>query len=135
MSFARDILSALVHIHAQRVIHADLKVENILAFEPATKEEFPVLKVCDFGLSQRLDPHGKVALAKKIGTIGYMAPELGVADQVDTAIDMWSFGIVLYEMAAGYKPSAVKGFNFKQPIPFPAVDWRRRSKALQNLIC
>lgn len=64
-----------------------------------------------------------------------MAPELGLAETIDYSIDMWSFGIVLYEMAACYKPTAVKGYKFGAgPIPFPPSDFRKRSKAMQNLI-
>lgn len=93
------------------------------------------MKLCDFGLSQRLGKNGKLELTKKIGTIGYMAPELGQAETVDQAIDMWSVGIMFYEMTVGYKPTAVKGFKYGSgPIPFATGDWRRKSKALQNLI-
>lgn len=89
------------------------------------------MKLCDFGLSQRTDASGRVALLQKIGTIGYMAPELGADEYIDTAIDMWSVGIVLYEMTSGYKPTAVKGFKYGQaPIPFTGADWRRKSKLL-----
>lgn len=130
----RDILEGLKHIHRCGIVHADIKVENILAFEPPAPDEFPVLKIIDFGLSQRLDKSGKVALAQKIGTIGYMAPEFGSAEVFDAKIDMWSVGIVFYEMAAGYKPTAVKGYKYDAgPIPF-GRDWNRKHKDLKSLI-
>ena len=66
--------------------------------------------------------------------MGYMAPELGKCP-VDAQIDTFSFGVVLYEMATAYKPTAVKNFKYGSgPIPFRNVDWRKRDRELQNLI-
>lgn len=65
-----------------------------------------------------------------------MAPELGEETPADCGIDIWSFGIVLYEMAVAYKPTAVKGFKYgEKPIPFAPRDWRKKDKSLQDLIC
>ena len=76
-----------------------------------------------------MDSNGKVAITRKIGTYGYMAPELGKADYIDSAIDMWSVGILLYELTTAYKPTQVKGYKYGEgPIPFATSDWRRRSK-------
>lgn len=136
-SYCRDILSGLAHVHSKGLIHADMKVENVLTCAPLdeSSDVFPVMKLCDFGLSQRLDKDGRLELSKKIGTIGYMAPELGTTEFVDQAIDMWSVGIMFYEMTVAYKPTAVKGYKYGSgPIPFAPADWRRKSKALQNLI-
>jgi len=66
--------------------------------------------------------------------MGYMAPELGKG-AVDSSIDMFSFGVVLYEMTTAYKPTAVKNFKYGSgPIPFRNVDWRKRNRNLQGLI-
>ena len=65
--------------------------------------------------------------------MGYMAPELGKG-AVDSSIDMFSFGVVLYEMTTAYKPTAVKNFKYGSgPIPFRNVDWRKRNRNLQGL--
>jgi serine/threonine protein kinase len=64
-----------------------------------------------------------------------MAPELGKTPLVDSSIDMFSFGILLYELAAAYKPTQVKNYRYGTgPIPFRNVDWRKRNKTLQDLI-
>ena len=60
-----------------------------------------------------------------------MAPELGKVAEVDSSIDMFSFGILLYELATAYNPTAVKNYRYGSgPIPFRNVDWRKRNKTL-----
>ena len=111
-----------------------MKVENILKQSSEIVEEYPIAKICDFGLSKKMDGNGQLAMPK-VGTIGYMAPEIGKGVLVDSSIDMWSFGIVLYELATAYKPTAVKNYKYGSgPIPFRNVDWRKRDKTLQDLI-
>ena len=92
------------------------------------EEEYDMAKLCDFGLSGHIDQStGKLSMSK-VGTIGYMAPELGKGP-IDQSIDMFSFGVVLYEMAAAYKPTAVRNYKYGSgPIPFRNVDWRKRNK-------
>ena len=88
------------------------------------------MKLCDFGLSNKMDTEGKIKMGKT-GTQGYMAPELGKIGEVDSSIDMFSFGILLYELATAYKPTAVKNYRYGSgPIPFRNVDWRKRNKGL-----
>jgi len=59
-----------------------------------------------------------------------MAPELGKGP-VDQSVDMFSFGVVLYEVATAYKPTAVKKYKYGSgPIPFVNVDWRKRNRNL-----
>jgi len=110
-------------------VHADIKLENILKQSAEVEEEYDMAKLCDFGLSGQMNSDGRLDM-QRIGTLGYMAPELGKG-QVDSSIDMFSFGVVLYEMATAYKPTAVKNFKYGSgPIPFRNVDWRKRNKNL-----
>ena len=61
--------------------------------------------------------------------MGYMAPELENNLELTQAHDMWGFGICLYEMAAAYKPTAVRNYSYASgPIPFVNRDWRKRNK-------
>lgn len=97
------------------------------------EEEYAIAKLCDFGLSAPLDGEGKLNMARH-GTIGYMPPELGKG-KVDQSIDMFSFGVVLYELSTAYKPTAVKNYKYGSgPIPFRNVDWRKRNRHLKDLI-
>jgi serine/threonine protein kinase len=61
-SYALDILRALAYIHSKGIIHADIKIDNVLTQVPEKEEDFPILKLCDFGLSQKAGPNGKVNL-------------------------------------------------------------------------
>lgn len=112
------------------MVHADIKLENILKQSAEVSEEYDIAKLCDFGLSGKLNPSdGKIAM-QRVGTSGYMAPELGKGP-VDSSIDMFSFGVVLYEMATAYKPTAVKSYQYGSgPVPFRNVDWRNRNRHL-----
>jgi len=134
ISYAEDILTGLAYVHSEGIIHADMKLENVLKQSAEVKEEYPLMKLCDFGLSKKMDGQGNITMPK-VGTLGYMAPEIGKGCLIDSSIDMWSFGVLLYELSAAYKPTAVKNYKYGSgPIPFRNVDWRKRDKTLQDLI-
>lgn len=100
-------------------------------------DEFPIIKICDFGLSHVIDPQlGNKAVKKNtIGTWGYIAPECANNTHIGREIDIWSLGLTLYEMAVAYKPTQVKGYEYGQgELPFRKRDWRNRSTELQDLI-
>jgi len=76
------------------VIHQDLKLENILIGDQMQ------IKLCDFGLCNIIQG-GKAVMECKVGTPGYQAPEIANGAIVTPAIDMWSYGILLHELAVG----------------------------------
>ncbi len=100
---AVQLLTGLGAVHAAGVVHRDVKPENLLldtAAGPAT------LKVTDFGVA-RLSYGGSLTkLSSLIGTPEYMAPELADGDSADPAADVYSAGVVLYEMLSGRTPFA-----------------------------
>jgi serine/threonine protein kinase len=60
----------------------------------------------------------------RCGTFGYTAPEVANQVFVDQSIDIWSFGLCLYQMAVAYLPPAIKQYRYGTgPIPFRRVDW------------
>ncbi len=97
-----DVCKAIKHAHDQQVIHRDIKPANILI----SKEG--VVKLVDFGVSASLIENDDDSLTKAgmtIGTPSYLAPEqISNADRKDKRADIYSIGVVLYEMLTGKKP-------------------------------
>lgn len=114
----RDIASALMYAHQRGVIHRDLKPENVLL----DSEKRP--KVADFGLAQmiqleaRYTGHGDV-----LGTPYYMSPEQLRSEPLDCRCDIYSFGILAYEVLLGEKPFEAESFlelaeqHLHSPLP------------------
>lgn len=135
--YALDILRGLNHIHNQGYVHCDIKVDNMLLHKESD-DEMPIVKICDFGLAHVLDPEtGRADKSTSVGTWGYIAPEVSDSDTIGPEIDMWSYGLLLYELAVAYKPTQVNNYEYGTgDIPFRKPDWRRKKAAesLQSLI-
>ena len=82
--------------------------------------KFHILKISDFGIARRVDKNGKCEMKVRSGTAGYIAPEIkGNNTIIDRSVDMWAFGVMLYEMSAGYKPTQFRNYKYESgPIPF-----------------
>jgi len=93
-----DVLGGLEYAHGEGVIHRDLKPANIML----TSKGQAVLT--DFGIAQILGNTRVTVSGALMGTLSYMAPEQGLKGQCDQRSDIYSLGIVLYEMLAGYTP-------------------------------
>ena len=102
-----QVARALAAAHAAGVVHRDVKPENLMVRKDG------IVKVLDFGLARRLltggaqgsGPDGKdTDPGARVGTVLYMAPEQARAEQVDSAADVFSLGVVLYELATGQHP-------------------------------
>ncbi|KAJ6858133.1 hypothetical protein NC652_040629, partial [Populus alba x Populus x berolinensis] len=86
-------------LQSHHIIHRDLKPENILL---SGKESDVVLKIADFGLSRRVLPDNHVETV--CGSPFYMAPEVLQFQRYDYKVDMWSVGVILFELLNGYPP-------------------------------
>ena len=95
-----QILSAINHCHANHIIHGDLKPENVLIVDK-DKNEFPRIKICDFGTSQ-IFGKGK-AQRKAFGSPYYLAPEI-YDGNYNEKCDLWSCGIILYILLSARPP-------------------------------
>jgi serine/threonine protein kinase len=98
LSIARDVAAALDAAHRQGVIHRDIKPHNIL-IDPDGQP-----RVTDFGIAQAAGLAGLTETSVVIGTATYISPEQASRQDVDARTDIYSLGIVLYEMLAGQPP-------------------------------
>lgn len=93
----RIIASALDYAHRQGVIHRDIKPANILM-----QEGHPLL--ADFGMVKMLSTESQLTGTAIVGTPAYMPPEQGRGDEIDARADIYSLGVVVYEMLTGQQP-------------------------------
>jgi non-specific serine/threonine protein kinase len=89
---------ALTYAHAAGLVHRDIKPGNVMI---TRRQE---VKILDFGLARTMGDVPITATGVVLGTLEYMAPEVITGGQVDRRADVWSAGVVLYEMLAGQRP-------------------------------
>jgi eukaryotic-like serine/threonine-protein kinase len=95
----KQMLGALAEAHSQGVVHRDLKPQNIMI----DTEGIP--RIMDFGIARSVrDTSGMTATGALMGTPDYMSPEQARGEQADEQSDLFSFGVILYEMLAGELP-------------------------------
>jgi serine/threonine protein kinase len=141
LAITRQLLAGLAHAHAKGIVHRDVKPENIL-LEQVVGVPGDWVRIVDFGLAKLLDGASALTLGKLLGSPHYMPPEQMRAGEIDARVDVYSTGIVLFEMLAGRRP--FEGANIgdvllaqkQQPAPplgqvAPAL---RPSPALERLI-
>ncbi|CAD8175812.1 unnamed protein product [Paramecium octaurelia] len=129
----KQVLSAVTYCHERKIIHRDLKLENILL---ETKSANSNIKVIDFGTSRKVQEDEKLKL--KIGTLYYMAPEV-FQGQYDLKVDVWSVGVILYILLCGYPPfngddTTIKKKIQKGTFEFNDTEWRSISQEAKDLI-
>ncbi len=96
--FVMQILRALQHAHSKGIVHRDIKPQNIMMLRDGT------IKVMDFGIAKFARENGKTCTDKAIGTVHYISPEQARGAETDEKSDLYSVGVLLFEMLTGKKP-------------------------------
>lgn len=144
VTYARQIASALAAAHALGIIHRDIKPENIMVRPDG------LIKVLDFGLAKFIRAEEALSDSSParpntlpgllLGTPNYMAPEQLRGNPADELSDIWSLGVLFYEMLAGYAPfhagtQADILHNILHHEPLPPCKDRRLNFLVQHCLC
>jgi hypothetical protein len=98
LSFFGDLLEGLKHAHEKGVVHRDLKPDNLLLEKDGT------MKIADFGIARVAEGTQLTATGGIIGTPTYMSPEQALANPLDARTDLYTSGVILYELLTGRNP-------------------------------
>ena len=134
VSYAKQIAGALAELHQLGILHRDLKPGNIMVRKDGS------LALIDFGLAKRMRLEQEITGNGEIfGTPYYMSPEQGHADEVDQRSDVYSLGVIFYEMLTGEKPysgsDAMSIILKHAKAPVPVLPHRlARHQALINML-
>ena len=93
-----QILKGIAHAHHHRIIHRDIKPQNILMTQHGT------LKILDFGIARALSETALTETNHVMGSVQYLSPEQAKGQSTDESSDIYSIGIVLYELLTGHPP-------------------------------
>ncbi len=141
VALIRQVLEGLAHAHGHGIIHRDLKPDNIVVTELAGVGE--VVKILDFGFAHINDSRLSQSNAQLVpGTPSYMSPEQTKGEKTDPRTDVYSTGVMLYELCVGFKPfvaadgrEVLQKQQFEEPIPpRQAAIGRRISEPLERVI-
>jgi len=122
----RAICAGVGAAHRREVVHRDLKPDNILIVAPDDTSEFESVRVVDFGFAKLITDPSADAKGTFVGTPFYMSPEQCVGRPVDARSDVYSLGVVFYELLSGNRPfvsekvsGIINKHLYESPDPLP----------------
>ncbi|MCD8220524.1 MAG: Stk1 family PASTA domain-containing Ser/Thr kinase [Ruminococcus sp.] len=120
--FVIQILRALQHAHNHGIVHRDIKPQNIMLLTDGT------IKVMDFGIAKFAREESRTATDQAIGTVHYISPEQARGDVTDAKSDIYSVGVMFYEMLTGCKP-----FDTDNPVSIAVMHMQNVAERPRNI--
>ena len=118
ISYTEQILLALSHAHSKGIVHRDIKPQNIMLLKNG------IVKVTDFGIAKLPNAETVTMTDKAIGTVYYISPEQASGQPIDRRSDIYSLGVMMYEMATGELP-----FTADSPVSVAMMQINDTAKA------
>ncbi len=134
MKISLQIAKGLDHAHSNHIIHRDIKPHNIMI------DNKGMVKVTDFGIARAITSSTIINTTEMIGSVHYSSPEQARGGFVDERSDLYSFGILMYELATsrlpfeGDSPITVALKHLKEPIVLPSTINKELNKGIESVI-
>lgn len=120
--FTMQILKALQHAHDRGIVHRDIKPQNVMLLGNGT------IKVMDFGIARFNRETDKTVSEKAIGSVHYISPEQARGDVTDERSDIYSIGVMMYEMLTGKKP-----FDGDSPVAIALMHMQSQARKMSDI--
>lgn len=121
--FVGQILAALQHAHDKGIVHQDIKPQNIMLLQDGT------IKVTDFGIARFSRVDTKATSENAIGSVHYISPEQARGEMTDAKADIYSIGVVMYEMLTGELP-----FQSDSAVSVAIMQLQQEPKRLREIV-